>query len=62
MVYRNDVAMLNDLKLSITFNVQSILTDQLRSFVEYTVHQLEILQMNEDSHMEHFSLHCPEHD
>ena len=62
MVYRNGVATLNDLKTTITFNVQSIPTDQLRSFVEYTVHQLEILQVNEDSHMEYFSLHCSEYD
>ncbi|GFY60259.1 hypothetical protein TNIN_500171 [Trichonephila inaurata madagascariensis] len=47
----------NDLKKSITLDVRSFTTDQLRYAVEHAVHRLEILQVNEGGHVEYLSLH-----
>ncbi|GFY56067.1 hypothetical protein TNIN_347401 [Trichonephila inaurata madagascariensis] len=62
LVYFGDVATLNDFKNSITLLVRSLTTDQLRSVVEHTVSRLEILQVDEDGHFKHLSLHRPGHD
>ncbi|GBM37664.1 hypothetical protein AVEN_9954-1 [Araneus ventricosus] len=62
LVYRADVPTLDDLKNSITLHVRSITTDQLRSSVKHTVHRLETLQASDGGHIEHLSLHRPEHD
>ncbi|GFW13579.1 uncharacterized protein TNCV_1210451 [Trichonephila clavipes] len=62
LVYLGGVATLNDLKNSITLHVRRLTTHQLRSAVEHTVYQIEILQMNEGGHVEHLSLHGPGHD
>ncbi|GBN54442.1 hypothetical protein AVEN_225967-1 [Araneus ventricosus] len=62
LVYRGDVATLDDLQNSITLHVRSITTDQLRSYVKHTVHRVETLQVTHGGHIEHLSIHRPEQD
>ncbi|GBN57201.1 hypothetical protein AVEN_138565-1 [Araneus ventricosus] len=57
LVYRGDVATLDDLENSIKLHVRSITTDQLRSYVKHIVHRLETLQVTDGGLIEHLSLH-----